>query len=234
MKRLLIAFLFCLLPSQAFGWMSIIQCGGSTAAVDECAGYLKCQNLEGAGYDHSETWTETVGGTVDEDYTDTILRGAQSLSINDSSGDNLTYSTFTATSPLYFFFRFRPVSMPTGNNSILTIRTATATMAYLSLNGDTGELRGYHGTSYEAAATTLTDGTTYFIWGHYVTGSGADGVLNVWIDTDRTKPASAEITVTNGTSIADPTRIYAIQDNGGQGIYDQILVDDASIGDVPE
>lgn len=83
MKKLLSVLLFlpaCLIGGAVSPTDYIAVLGAPQVASAPAATYLLNQNFEGTGYDNSESWTETLdGGTVDEDYTTTVLAGSQSL-----------------------------------------------------------------------------------------------------------------------------------------------------------
>jgi hypothetical protein len=207
------------------------------AAADECAGYLVCQNFEGTGYDHSETWTETADGTVDEDYTTTVLRGSQSLYINDSTGTNETNIQFGTTNPVYYFFRYRPVSH-SGNDQIMRMTTTAASASGNLLHLDSAPsypLRAYHGTITADGTVSLAAGTTYYIWGKYQAASGgSNGIHQVWIGTSGLKSeATLDIDMSTGDDTDQAGRIYLNNNGVGEGIYDQVLVKSTEIGDAP-
>ena len=254
MKKLLLLLL--LLPSLAFaevgkmngvaitdastilGVAGLGKAVGVTVAASagECDGYLVCQNFETAttGYDNSETWVETADGTVEAAYTTTALRGSQSLYINDSAGTNETYNQFGTTNPVYAFFRYRPTS--TANNAqIMAFNTTGAALSgYLRLDSD-NYLNCFHGTVSAEGPSTLDDATTYFIWVQYQANTGAgDGILHVTVGTSATKSeGTVHCNITTGDDTDQAGRIKLHNNNADAGIYDQCLVDNAVIGDVP-
>ena len=56
-------------------------------AADDCGSYtILCENAEGAGYDNDNGITPVEEGSVDEDYTGIVLRGSQSIQVDNSGG----------------------------------------------------------------------------------------------------------------------------------------------------
>jgi hypothetical protein len=215
---------------------------GSPAAPGECVGYLVCQNFEGTGgdylgYDNQESWVETVTDTVDQDYTSTVLRGSQSLYISSSSGDNRTTRTFGNNNSAWTFFRYRPVTHSGDDGVVFTRDTSDASSWSMIHKGTTNLMQFWHGGYAGDSASTVTEiltGTTYYFWVYYAKGTGANGVLKVYVDTDRTRPADPEINMTDGPGTAAYGKIIVRVDDGGSGIFDQVLVKTTEIGDVPE
>jgi len=227
-QLLLLAALLCFasLAWANFGYQIV---EGPVVVAAPATSYLVEENAEGTGTPSG--WADT--GTHDWDYTTTALRGSQSLSITENYGTT-TSPTFSATANVNAFIRFRTDSIPASSSAtFLQIRDGSTVLCYLRLIAGTGVIRGYHGTAYGASSAISVD-TTYYIWAEYASGSGADGTLDVYIDTDNTKPASPSISVTTGTTSGDPDNIKLLKDNGEAHnfIFDQIIVDDATIGDV--
>ena len=207
-----------------------------SCADQSCVGFVVCQNFEtpSTGYDNSETWTE-VTGDPEAAYTTVHLRGAQSWYGEKTAGvSDIAYKTVSAGYDVYFFFRVQVHT--TTNNNIFALREGTAQRFEVNLAG--GYFQIQHGTS------TVTDNTTavqidtiYFVWGHGVGGTGADGTGELYISTTKTKPGSALLSVSNGTWLAtDPiTRIYIGAGATDTATYfDQVLVKTSDIGSVCE
>lgn len=236
---------FCIVFTL-YGFMFI---GGKPPVTDECAGYLICQNLEGSGYDNGpEVWVETVpNGICDEDYITEVLRGSQSLYMYSNGGAGTTFCqspSFTPSSPVYIFCRFQYDQITNGSatRQFLRLRNSTpsdvARIDAVKNSSTEFRINARHNTA-EGYGTTVYDiGTNYFIWVEYTKSTGAnDGILKVFVDTDNTKPASPEIDLANGTSEDDIAYIrFSSEYDATQypiKIFDQILVDDSPIGDVP-
>ena len=235
-KYISILFLFASLNAQIIIAPSHYSSGG---AGESCTGYLVCQNFGGTGYDNGETWTEVSG--PNPDYTGTILRGSQSLLLENVAGDSIRIGEYT---DFWAFLRFRTndgtpavarnfFAITEGNGLTVCARITLFTSGYLRVYNGTANLTG--------TTTQLANNTTYYIWLHGVKGAGTgDGVSTVYIDTDNTRPASAEVTITTGTWDSDNPNTHRlfIYNAAGAGadsmIIDQVLIDDAEIIDVDE
>lgn len=234
-------FLFLLIPVLLFSQIIIqpLKYPGGGASPT----YLINQNFEGTGYDNSESWTETAG-SPDEDYTGVVLRGSQSLRLDNSGSTtpvtNCPYLDTTATGGEdWIFFRVQfPGDLPNANVSFMQGNAGQI--------GDAGSLWGvWYRTSITGFrftdgnsnidSGTITAGTTYYIWIRYVQGSGTNAELQVWIDTDNTRPASALGELTNGPKTRD-TRWTSIgmTASAQDMIIDQFIMDDAEITNVSE
>jgi len=227
---LLILLAMCV-PAHAIMFI----CGDTAAApADECDGMLVCQNFEGTGYDNSESWTES--GAPDEDWTGTILRGSQSLLLDDN--DNV-YLAFTAQSEIWTHFLFQTVdATPASDLFIMRLTNGTTTQVYLRLK-TSGVLRAESLYGVYAQGGSLADNTTYHIWTRYKKGTGVNAEVDVYYGTSATIPESATISFSNGTGTLDINRITLLADpSSGTAtadvFIDQVLVDDASIGSVTE
>lgn len=200
--------------------------------------YLVNQNFEGTGYDNSETWTPSLADSVNADYTGVVLRGTQSLQIRPGAGQIRVFTDFTNQDSVWVFMRFRVSdATPSGNTAIIDMEVNGSTTAIYSLLITTAaRIRISHNTvTATGATTTLADNTTYYVWVHFVIGTGADGISSVYIDTDATRPASPEASMTNGNGTTQMGRIR-VQTGPtlGIAIFDQVLVDDVPIVNVDE
>lgn len=232
-RRNLLYFFFLLILGCSDSDASFIIRGSAGGAPpDECTGRLVCQNFEGTGYDNSESWTEAGSVTPDEDYTTLALRGSQSCMLTDEGTAASAYVAFTAQSDLWAFFRWRAEGTPLYGQIFNLTNTSGSIQAYVSVSSGP-IMRMYHGTTL-CSTGSLSASTTYYVWVHYVAGSGSDGVGALYLDTDNSRPA-ATCSITTGTATADVGRVYMFNNNGTPSTYhyyDQILVDDAEITDV--
>jgi hypothetical protein len=230
MKKLIILLLFLLIPSLAFADGMVI---GSGAAGNECTGYIVCQNFEGTGYDNSETWTEGIvgGGTVNEDYTTTALRGAQSLYVGSTTYDlNYALITFTPSQPTVGIrMLFRPLEITDQDSEFISFNDANCKIL------TNGKLSCSHGSTEVYGAYTLSVNTTYYIWIDYTVGTGNNGILSLYVATTSTKPGSPDIATTAGTGTSNVNECYVISHYELKSIFDQILIKSSTIGsgDVP-
>lgn len=229
MKRfyLILCLLFlAVVAIEAQAWMLI----GSGSTVASEASYLINQNFEGAGYDNSESWTETAGNP-DEDYTTTALRGSQSLYLQGGGTIEFFLSpTFADASTLWTHFMVQSSDYtPSDSYNLLEIRNNSTIVARLYLV-NTGYFRIYHGTVNVTSSTHLSDATTYHVWLKYVVGSGSDGEVELYISETTTR-GEIDKSISNGDATADANNLY-FKGRYGDFIIDHVLADDAEIGNV--
>ena len=205
--------------------------------VGTCTGFMFCQNFEGTGYDNSETWTE--GGTVDEDYTTTVLRGSQSCSLADSS--SIRHNTGGTYTEIYAFARYRFAdATPTSSTYIYKNLDGSADFGGLKLL-TTGRLSCDHGAQSNVSSGSLSSDTTYYIWIHFKASTGAgDGIMSATVSTTR-NPAEATAALGCSEEAGDDadtnidTVYFGSSAAGGAGvIVDQVLVKTSAIGAVCE
>ena len=235
MKRLTLIILGVLLCTPLYSDMNTYVIGSgvpvSGGCTENCADYLICQNFEGTGYDNSEAWTEN--GTVDEDYTTTILRGSQSCQIT-TTGYISPTDAFTGQSTLYMHWLYRKASNPDSEARLFAIRSSAGYMAYGHLQPD-GTIKLTVGNGTPAYTSELSNDTTYHIWVVYTAGTAGNGSVSLYAGTGLTRPASPLATANNtgGTSVGDA--IVVVFDSGGvTTTVDQILVDGSSFSEVCE
>jgi len=213
--------------------------GGVLGAAGVAAGgssYLIEENFEGSG--SPSGWTvEVDNGGVNWDYTDTVLRGSQSLSLYPTNWWDpvQVQKTFTGSSTIWTFFRFRTNSISDGDNQIIfrIVNSSATTIAELLIR-NTGAWRIVHGSAAEAGQTPVAD-TTYFIWVRYTAGTGTNGVMRAYIGTTNERPTDPTLSITDGTSTADAAGIRLVRvgaQNGQRFIFDQVLVDTSEITNV--
>lgn len=228
--------LFLLLLGQtSFAQSQIIQphrFGGIT--------YLLQENFEGTGYENS--WTEAGTGTIDKDYTGTVLEGSQSLRINLSSQSGRTTNTLSVDQAIIeAYFLFRPVAIPSGQRQIWASKDSGGNyMGELQINASGALIAQAGGGSTATTTGTLSAGTTYHVWVRVATGTGANGVCSVGFSTDGTRPTSGN----NYKSSSNGTRTtsnhftifgsYAAATTTFEWIFDKYrITDGTTIGDNP-
>lgn len=243
MKKLFLLLLFLLIPSLAFAgepiqlarmnsYVAGAVAPAASCADTSCTGFLVCQNLEGTGYDNSETWVEDVG-TPNEDYTTTVLRGSQSLFITEG---NTVYFDLTASSEVYIHFRIRFTTDPAGDVEVMKLWNSAFSTIFTFSRADTEIAVIHHGSDTTTTTATLAANTAYHLWIHYAKGTGANGVHDIRISTTATMPVSADASSSSGVSTTDADYL-AFKSAAGSGlsyIVDQILVKTTSIGTVCE
>jgi hypothetical protein len=97
----------------------------------------------------------------------------------------------------------------------------------------TGALRIYDPDSGTAASSTAGDivaGTTYFIWFHYVKGTGANAQYTVYKSTTSTRGSAVASSVI-GEATGDIAQIYFLGTGSTTVSRDNVLVNNTEIGD---
>lgn len=256
-RRRIIGFLACWTAtcSLAFGisgswngvaitaWNGVAQTSWNGTGVSQAAGggpsYLVKQDFEGVGYDNGETWTESgTGGTVDSDYTTTVLDGSQSLQIVLAASARQTATIFApAQSDVWAYYLLRVITLPSASVIITRFLSGgTEGLRVRMTTSGTLEVRAGGGTVANTAATLAT-GTTYHLWLHYTKGTGANAVASVAFSTTGVRPTSGTTfaTSTNGTATVDVSTFALGTTTSGtiNLIFDKVRVDDELIGDNP-
>lgn len=201
------------------------------------ATYLINQGFEGAGYDNGESWTESGPETIDEDYTGTVLVDSQSLRIAQTGiGAASTSVSYAASDEVWFYCKVRPVVIDSSASSfIIAIRSAGANLCRIQTETD-GRLSVVAG-STATTVDTLSTGTTYHVWVHYIKGTGANAVGSVAFSTSGTRPTSGNAFAgfSNGSATAQASTLILGRTATAtqEFIFDRVLIDDALIGDSP-
>jgi hypothetical protein len=205
--------------------------GTVSSAPASSASYIIEENFEATGYDLGG-WSETLnGGTIDEDYTGTVLQGSQSLRL--LSGGSVTYNQKAFASSgdhFYFFFMLRYTTISDANSVFTLYRTGVDECKVQLTAGGAWQI--YNGTIGTSAGAT-SSATTYFVWGEWQKGTGANGIARIWVSTTSTKPGSPTVEITNGDSANNVEGVSSQAWTGAEHIEDRILVDDVAIGDNP-
>ena len=231
MKRLTLIILGVLLCTPLYSDMNPYIAGVpvSGGCTENCGDFLVCQNFEGTGYDNSETWTEN--GTVNEDYTTTILRGSQSCQITTTG--YIESVNFTGQSTLYMHWLYRKASNPGSENRLFTISGSAGYLAQGHLQTD-GTIRLNVGNGTDVyTSDELSNDTTYHIWVAYTAGTAGNGSASLYAGTGLTRPASPLATATNAAAVGDAVQLH-IRSGGVTATVDQILVDGSSFSEVCE
>jgi len=186
--------------------------------------YLFVEGFEGTGFENTG-WTKT--GSPNENYTNLVLHGAQSLNC---VGAQHVVRTFAYSSSFNLYFRVR-WNIWTDYHAIIhwnDVNYSTAAVIY----GDDNRIQLNHGSASANGTTAITTNTTYHVWVEWTRGTGANGTMKLFISTTGTKPASPEASITTGNGGATQ-RIYVGPTGSGPNvIFDRLLVDDVPIGNV--
>ena len=243
MKRTLSISAFCFLFSAlCFGQFNFTDLAFQPQPVASApaATYLLNQNFEGTDYDNSESWTETRNaGTVDEDYTTTVLAGSQSLLMTDAAfGLCTTVSpSWSAQTITYGYFMYRMAARPVSATSIAVLRSSASARVTIQIISS-GAIRIYGdigGTGTAATTVSAMNGaTTYHVWWSCDATSSPETVT-IAFSNDGIRPtsgnnfasATSDTTSTSNNLLLQP--VYTSNDT----IFDRVLVDDVQIGNNP-
>ena len=214
--------------------------GGGATYTDTTTNVLVYQNFEGTGYDRSETWTAEPGsgGTVDPDYTTTILRGAQSMRLGTAAGasPDVYNNSFTAQPIVYGFFRWQ-VRTSGAYGTLIFLDDSTfahdALGIVLGSNFSTWTLNRNDAATTATGTYSISLNTTYFIWFDY---NKVAGTANLYIGTTGTfADATHVVTLTGGANTYTVKYLLLFMKNNvtsGVYLFDQVLLKTTSIGDM--
>jgi hypothetical protein len=213
---------------------TIAGAGGGGSGCPTC---LVSQDFEGAGYDNGETWTESGTATIDEDYTGVVLAGSQSLRIVYVSNLGAASTSFSANDDIWIYCLIRPIAIHSATRNLIEVLNNTTTLGLARITS--GGAIVASATATATTVATMSTGTTYHLWVHYVKGSGANSVLSVAFSTDGVRPTSGDnfAGVATGPAVLQADKIalgsVASTVTAAEYIYDKVRVDDAQIGDNP-
>lgn len=203
------------------------------AASGGGATYLIKQDFEGTGYDNSETWTEFLG-TPNEDYTGTVLDGAQSLLCTANQGTRSP--VFAGLDEIWFYCMIRFSVLK--DSDILKFYDAGQAnqVQHVALNAD-GTITVSDGAFHSATTVTaFSANTTYHLWVRVKKGTGANGEGEVWVSTTTTRgTGNNHASHATGNQTWQPVQVELLQEAGTASnfIFDKVRVDDVVIGDAP-
>lgn len=210
--------------------------------------YILKENFEAdPGYDvTSPAWVEIIAtdGTVDEDYTATVLDGTQSLLLTEATGGNVscTWSNAVDIEPAYGFCMVQVKTR--GANGTSRIIAVFANNAGSTLGGLAFTYADSGASIYPVAKIANTGGTnsidhvhvgdTIYVWFKV---SNADNTCEVWWNTTPTKSATYGARYSYATSAITTSarKFMCIEDFAGDSvILDKLRWDSIDIGDSPE
>lgn len=188
--------------------------------------YLIEEDCEGIGTPAGVT----DSGAVNWDFSTTPAQGGECAQFGAAGAE---YSTFTlsAIADVWVFFAVRVDTFTAANDmirlrdassDIVAFRAHTSTSFRLACGGKTGTF-------------TMAEDTWYYVWIHYVAGSGANGTCTAYISTTETRPGSPSIALTETTATASITafRSYGLNTTTIHSL-DRIRADDVEILGVVE
>lgn len=194
------------------------------------------ETFEGTGYIHAtcpnsdHCWTTSATG-VDPDTTTGALIGSQSLKLDGtvSSPSDSTLSltpktitpdgvhSITGIARVKVWFAIKDITATRQETDIIRLYDATDSLmgkvTWLRTNDTTGKLQVTHGTKTYTGSTERSINTLYYMWVEWETSrdyAAGDGVINLWVSTTSTKPATREAYIeTNGLPVGDATPRHA-------------------------
>ncbi len=166
------------------------------------------ENFEGVGYQN--TWTP--GGATpyaDPDATNVVMQGTNVCDIGAAATFTYTASEFTAKSEVYGKFMVNKSDIGSGqNNSAKLTLSRTGVANDLEIAFQAGGIIGVkHGSVTATGTYAMGEGTNYWVWFHFATGTGANGVAEVRVANSDSKPASADVSLTNGDATQSPSAV---------------------------
>jgi hypothetical protein len=183
--------------------------------------YLFTEGFEGTGFENTG-WTKS--GVPNENYTTTVLDGAQSLNC---AGAQYIQRAFPYSTSFNLYFRVRWNTWSDYANVIYWDNSSWGTAA--SLYADDNRLQLAHGSASALGTTVLAANVTYHVWVEWTKGTGSNGTMKLFVSTTGTKPATPEASITNGNGAATQRIYVGPTGTGPNVIFDRILVDDVPI-----
>ncbi len=172
----------------------------------------------------------TVSGSPNYNYATSPapLVGTYSLGID---GTDSTRGPFASQSDVWVY---QIVNWSSNANApfVLTLQNASSSPVVRVRIG-TNKWRLSHGTTISDDTGTATAGTTYHLWLHYVAGSGANGVAELYVSTNSTKPGSPTVSIPNGQATTSADRWFSDFAASTVIVYDKVRVAATEIGSNP-
>ena len=180
-------------------------------------------------------------GTVNPNYTTTVLEGTQSCFFDANADNAILDHTFTSQTTVYVYLMWRTAVAFPGNSMIFMIGNVSETecfRAYVKSGGGGGLVYfDSNGVTSSEAVTVLSTNTTYHFWSSYTKGTGANAAVTLAFSTDGVRPTSGNnyISMTNGGGAvnAEWLRLRLEPNTGWNAIYDRILVSTTQLGNNP-
>ena len=161
--------------------------------------YLLAENFEAPGYENPG-WFEV--GNPDDYYSRVRLEGLYALRTQ-LGAQAYRELGGAANAHLSFMFVWRE---STANHTILDLSDNTGNPSGF-VWATPGQLHLSHGDATVSAPFSYALNTRYYIWVDWAAGTGANGVMSLYISGSSTKPATPLIRITNGNGLP-AERIY--------------------------
>lgn len=225
MRRYLILLLLLTIPlvCRGDGWFY-----GSAAGETPACDVLLCGDMEGTGAENG--WAGSGDG-YDFDFSTSglSLEGSQCLRL-DSSSDTATGS-FSSASEVWGKFMWRTTA-DSAYIDVFKLRASTTVCATVYDGGT--NLDWEFGTASGSSTFNKAADTTYYVWFHYKKETSGDGLWEVFISTNTTKPETRTLGASGGpggSSTSNVDNIWFARSTGsGYNYYDDIWVSNSSTG----
>jgi len=200
------------------------------------------ETFEGTGYS-AAGWTEQfTGGTLNKDYTTTVLDGSQSLFIQNADfAAAYVKNTMTAAGHYWAFFKVRPGTL-SGTKSMFDLADVGSVPQCSVTLSAAGAVRVQVKNNAAGATTvaTMSSGTTYNVWVEFNINNGANCIGTVAFSTGTTRPTSgsnfAQVSTTTSATQVQEVFLGPFTTDFGSHVdyvFDYFILDDAQIGDNP-
>jgi len=189
--------------------------------------YLLNEDFETTGAPSG--WTAV--GSPNWDYTATALQGSESLNLLYNATRQAISPTFTALSEVRIRMRVRSQGTPAAWFSYLALCNGATPVAYVGITSSDHCAIGWPGDGFNN--DIMSPNTTYYVWVHYIKGTGSNGILSASFNTTNSEPTivgdsgTGYIASTAGSFTAniDNIRFQNWDDSGNSGIIiDEIRV----------
>jgi len=246
MMKSLLLFAF-LLPRLCVAQIDFLASINSSVLVDAArpTGAFFSEGFEGTGYEKGSGapngWGE-AGTVINEDYTATVLAGAQSLFL-DTSGFFYCTNVWAAGAKdvVYGYIMFRLVVSAANSIRVELGRAAVGDDFYAEITntGGLNKLRVINGTVASGFGSTSilpSNVQTYGLWWEFrrdTDGGAASGVGRAWLSADPAIKGTLECETLVGDCVTQPTTVSLQASLNDQIIFDKLILSDVPIGSNP-
>lgn len=171
----------------------------------------------GGGFDASEnfepsiyqlSWVEASGNAnPDQSTTGLGLEGSECLFINAETETDETYYEFAASDTAYIYMLMRVEDAWTGSRRQFAFKNGTTTICELAGVPDPMQWQVCDSATCDSGGFLSAD-TVYHVWFEYEKGTGANGVVRLYVSTTATKPGSPDAELTASAETAQVDRFY--------------------------
>lgn len=210
---------------------------GTNAPAGGGGSYDYREGFEGTGAPSG--WSGNL--TYDFDNTSSPLVGSQSATYaSDGNVGSVVYTFGTGTTNKYFYWTARTPSLTNSawDNIFQSYDSAFAIVSTVAKVNNTGKVTLEQGSAYvESGTGLLSANTTYHFWFRFASAtSGANGIAEMYIATNSTKPGSPTLNITTG-SLTNDIKYFiwgpGINPPGGTWKLDDVIIHSSAIGSAP-